>query len=107
MVKIVQLLGAGGAALPPYQAGLEEPMSEVIAKYDRGVSVPVDERMQLFRLAWDVVGDCFGIRQQLYEADVPADVVRTMAGDYQGYDLQGAVARAQAFLTSSETIPIQ
>jgi len=102
MVKIVQFLGAGGASMLSYQADLEGPMSEAITKYDRGAGAPADERMQLFRLAWDMVGDGFGMRQQLYGSDVPPDVVRTMAGDYQGYDLQAAVARAQAFLTPSD-----
>ncbi len=98
MVEILQLLEAGGYMMTPSQADLEGPMSEAIAKYYQGAGVPADERIQLFRLAWDLVGDRFGIRQQLYESDVPADMVHTMASDYQSYDLQAAVARAQMFL---------
>jgi hypothetical protein len=38
---------------------------------------------------------------QVHDPDVPADVVRTMAGDYQGYNLKYAVARAQVFYNDS------
>ena len=103
MVEILQLLGAGGYMMTPSQGDLKGSMSEAIAKYDQGAGVPADERIQLFRLAWDVVGDRLGMRQQLYESDVPADMVRTMAGEYQDYDLQAAVARAQACLHPSES----
>jgi 4-hydroxyphenylacetate 3-monooxygenase len=103
MVEILQLLGAGGYMMTPSQADLEGPMSDAIARYYQGADVPADERIQLFRLAWDVVGDRFGMRQQLYESEVPADFVHTMAGDYQNYDLHPAVARAQAFLNTSQS----
>ncbi len=103
IIEILQLLGAGGYMMTPSQADVEGPMSEAIAKYYQGAGVPADERIQLFRLAWDVVGDRFGMRQQLYESDVPADMVHAMACDYQAYDLQTAVARAQAFLHPSES----
>ncbi len=103
MVEILQLLGAGGYMMTPSQADIEGPMSEAIAKYYQGAGIPADERIELFRLAWDVVGDRFGMRQQLYESDVPTDRVHAMAGDYQAYDLQAAVARAQAFLSAPET----
>lgn len=78
-------------------------MSEAIAKYYQGAGVPADERIRLFRLAWDVVGDRLGMRQQLYESEIPADGVHAMACDYRDYDLDAAVARAQAFLSPTDS----
>ncbi len=101
MVEILQLLGAGGYMMTPSQGDVEGPMSEAIAKYYQGVGVPANERIQLFRLAWDLIGNRFGMRQQLYESDVPTDIIHTMASDYQHYDLQAAVARAQMFLDAT------
>lgn len=103
MVEMLQLLGAGGYMMLPSHTGFEGPMSATIAKSYQAAGVPADERIQLFRLAWDMVGGRFGMRQQLYESDVPADFVHAMAGDYQGYDLQPAMARAQAFFNVSES----
>ncbi len=98
MVEILQLLGAGGFMMTPSKSDIQGPMSEAIAKYYQGAGVPADERIRLFRLAWDLVGDRFGMHQQLYESEAPADLVHTMAGDYQAYDLGFAVKCAQAFL---------
>ncbi|ETW94325.1 MAG: hypothetical protein ETSY1_35350 [Candidatus Entotheonella factor] len=98
MVEILQLLGAGGYMMTPSQADIQGPMSESIAKYYQGAEVAADERIQLFCLAWDMVGDQFGMRQQLYETDVPMDLVTAMANDYQDYDLQAAVSQVQRFL---------
>ncbi len=58
---------------------------------------------RLFRLAWDVVGDRLGMRQQLYESEIPADGVHAMACDYQAYNLGAAVERAKAFLSPTES----
>ncbi len=101
MVEILQLLGAGGYMMTPSQADLEGPMSEAIAKYYQGAGVPADERIQLFRLAWDMVGDWFGMRQQLYESEVPADLANAMANDYRTYDRQAAVSQVRKFLDTA------
>jgi aromatic ring hydroxylase len=101
MVDMLQLLGANGYAIHPSHADLQGPMSEALAEYDQGAGVPADEQLQLFRLAWDVLGDRGGVHAQIYDPDAPADVVRAMASDYQSYNLQAAVARAQAFFNAS------
>lgn len=103
MVEILQLLGAGGYMMTPSEADIQGPMSKAIAKYYQGAGVPARERIRLFRLAWDVVGDRFGMHQQLYESEIPADAVHAMASDYQAYDLSAAVERAQAFLSPTES----
>ena len=101
MAEMLQLLGVGGYAVHPSHADRQGPMSERLAKSYQEAGVPADKQLQLFRLARDVLGNRCSRCSQVYDPDVPADVVRTMAGDYQGYNLKYAVARAQAFFNDS------
>ncbi len=103
MVEILQLLGAGGFMMTPSEADIQGPMADAIAKYYQGAGVPADERIRLFRLAWDIVGDHLGMQQQIYESEIPADAVHAMASDYQAYDFGAVVALAKAFLTPAES----
>ncbi len=102
MIEILQLLGAGGDMMPPSEADVHGPMAEDIAPYDQGAGVPATERIQLFRLAWDIVKDGFGARQQLYECDFAGDPLHLMASQYLGYDTSAAVERVQALLEASD-----
>jgi len=101
MVDMLRLLGAGGYAMHPSHADLQGSKSAVLAKYYQEAGVPTDEQLQLFRLAWDVLGDRCGRHAQVDDPAVPADAVRAMAGDYLGYNLKSAVDRVQTFFHDS------
>jgi 4-hydroxyphenylacetate 3-monooxygenase oxygenase component len=68
MVEIVRQIGASGLIMQPTEADLTNPeLKPLLEKYMRGHNIGVDEKSRLFRVAWDLVGDGFGSRQELYE----------------------------------------
>ena len=89
-VEIVQTLAGGGFFYAPTEADLANPdLRPTIDKYVRGRSgVSAEERIALFRLAWDVTGEAFGQRLQQYVRYYTGDPIRLTAGFYSGYDKQ-------------------
>jgi 4-hydroxyphenylacetate 3-monooxygenase len=73
-------------------------MAQAVATYYQGAGVAARERIQLFRLAWDVVGDSFASRQQLNEREFLGDPVHLMAAQYREYDTSTAVSKVRALL---------
>ena len=77
----------GSAELQPY-----------LDRYGRGKGVPARTRMRLCKLAWDLTGDSFGARQQLYERLHSGDPAAIVAGVYAQYDKTEAIAQVQRLL---------
>jgi 4-hydroxyphenylacetate 3-monooxygenase len=98
MVEVLQLLGAGGYMMTPSARDVEGPQREDIARYFQAAGAPAQERIHLFRLAWDIVGSAFGSRQLLYERYFSGDPVRLTAGRYVSYDKAPLIERVRAFL---------
>jgi 4-hydroxyphenylacetate 3-monooxygenase oxygenase component len=68
IVEIVRRIGASGLIMQPSEADLASAeLRPYLDKYMRGHEIGVDEKSRLFRIAWELVGDGFGIRQELYE----------------------------------------
>ena len=64
----------------------------------RGVGVDAEYRQRLSKLAWELTGDSFGGRQQLYErlhSGSPEVIVATV---YKMYDKSDAIALVEAAL---------
>jgi 4-hydroxyphenylacetate 3-monooxygenase len=82
MRELLQLVGAGGFVQLP--SGSEDLLSEVlrpyIDRYYRGAAVDAEERIKLWKLAWDAIGSEFGARQELFE--------RSYAGNYDNVRLE-------------------
>jgi len=89
-VEIVQTLAGGGFFYAPTEADLENPeIRPAIDKYVRGRSgISAEERIALFKLAWDMTGVAFGQRLQQYVRFYTGDPVRLTAGFYAAYDKQ-------------------
>jgi 4-hydroxyphenylacetate 3-monooxygenase len=102
MVNLLQLLSAGGYTVHPSNADLQGPMSQRLAKSYQEAGVPADEQLQLFRLAWHMLGHRWDLHAPLGNADVPADVDRAMASDYQSYNLTSLVARVQTLVNHAD-----
>jgi 4-hydroxyphenylacetate 3-monooxygenase len=88
--------------LTPTESDVHGPAREAITKFYQGAAVGADERIRLFRLAWDLTGTQFGSRQALYERFFNGDVVRLRQGRYQGYDFSDAVGMVDRFLEQIE-----
>jgi 4-hydroxyphenylacetate 3-monooxygenase len=105
VIWIVEQLCASGLMLTPSEAEVRGPNSDTIGRYYQSARLPGDERVRLFRLAWDLTGTQFGSRQALYERFFNGDVVRLRQTRFQTYDYSratGAVDRFFARLDAME-----
>lgn len=87
MVEIVQTLAGGGFFYAPTQADLDNPsLRPYIDRYVRGrPGISAEERIALFKLAWDVTGSAFAGRVNQYVRFYSGDPVRNTAGFYAAY----------------------
>jgi anthranilate 3-monooxygenase (FAD)/4-hydroxyphenylacetate 3-monooxygenase len=87
-VEIVQTLAAGGFFYAPSEADLaSRDLRPYIDRYVRGrAGVSAEERVALFKLAWDVTGEAFAQRMAQYVRFYSGDPIRLTAGFYTQYD---------------------
>ena len=77
--EILELLGAHNLLATPTRAELDDPaLASVISTYFQGADgVDAEERIKLFRAAWDLTGSALGSRNELYERFYLASAART------------------------------
>jgi len=76
MAEILQLLGSSSLMALPTEADLNGPVGPEIERYLETDTASAEERVRLFRLAWDTCCSAFAGRQVLYERFFQADAVR-------------------------------
>jgi 4-hydroxyphenylacetate 3-monooxygenase len=84
-IEILQQVGGGGFVQTP--SGLEDfygSISKLMHLYFEGASVSAEKKVQLFKLAWDLIGSPLGSRHELYERFYAGDPVRAYANQYSG-----------------------
>jgi 4-hydroxyphenylacetate 3-monooxygenase oxygenase component len=101
MVQVTQVVAAGGLLINPMQADLKSEIGPDIARYYRGAGVDAEERIRLFKLAWDLTGTQFGQRMLQYERYYAGDPVRVGAGYYLGHDVGHLLAQVTRALKGS------
>ncbi|WP_433747130.1 4-hydroxyphenylacetate 3-monooxygenase, oxygenase component [Falsibacillus pallidus] len=99
MVEILHLLGASGLISIP---GEKDFNSEIIRpeldKYLQGAASTAEERVKVYRLAWDLTMSAFGSRQTLYERFFFGDPIKLSTSLYNGYDKNRYVEMVKEFL---------
>ncbi|RME43630.1 MAG: 4-hydroxyphenylacetate 3-monooxygenase, oxygenase component, partial [Caldilineae bacterium] len=98
MVEIVQQIGAGGLVATPTLADLHGPLRAEVRRYFQSARLEAEERIPLFRLAWDVALSAFGARQVQYERFFFGDPVRLASHTFHTHDRTPYVERVRAFL---------
>ena len=99
LMEIVRRLGAGGLMqLPASSAAFDSPIGPDLEKYYRGARIPAQDKVALFKLAWDLLGSDFGARHTLYELYYAGDPSALMAGFHREFDKAACVARVKEFL---------
>ena len=98
MAEILHLLGSSSLMALPAEADLNGPLAEDIHRYLDTDTATAEERIRLFRLAWDVSCSAFGGRQTLYERYFGGDAARNAALLYQIYDRSAQRDMVQEFL---------
>ena len=86
MQEIIQLLGASGLVAVPSYAEVKGLGSELVERYYQSAQSNADERIRLFRLAFDASMSGFAGRQQLYERYYTGDPVRLAGTLFNLYD---------------------
>lgn len=86
LVSTIKLLGASGLMAIPPSSIIASEMRKHIDKYYQAKLLPAEERIKLFKLAWDAIGSSFGSRQELYERFFFGDPVRMASALYSLYD---------------------
>jgi len=83
-MQILQTIGAGGLLMSPTGADFANPeIAPDMGKYYGGRSgVSAEQRVRLFKLAWDLCGEAFGQRLVQYERYYSGDPVRKMGMFY-------------------------
>ncbi len=99
MAEILHLLGSSSLMALPAEADLNGPLAEDIHRYLDTDTATAEERIRLFRLAWDVSCSAFGSRQTLYERYFGGDAARNAALLYQIYDRGAVRDMVQEFLS--------
>ncbi|GBF06324.1 4-hydroxyphenylacetate 3-monooxygenase, oxygenase component [Deinococcus aerius] len=100
--ELLQLLGASGIIMMPGKADREGPLGPQISKYLQAGNASAEERLKLFRLAWDMSMSSFGGRQSLYEKFFFGDPVRMHSALYEVYNKGPYLERISAFLKRAE-----
>jgi 4-hydroxyphenylacetate 3-monooxygenase oxygenase component len=87
-VEIVHIIGAGGFFYAPTKADFDNPDERLyIDKYTRGrPGINAEERVALFKLAWDVTGSAFAQRMTQYVSYYSGDPIRLTAAFYAAYE---------------------
>ena len=98
MAEIIQLLGSSSLMALPSEGDFGGPMAEVLGTYLDTDTATAQERVKLFRLAWDAACSSFAGRQVLYERYFQGDWMRNAALLLGVYDREPLEKQVREFL---------
>ena len=98
LATVVKQVAAGGLIANPPGAIMDSEIRPDVDKYFQSKLGSADERLKIFKLAWDAVGSSFGGRQELYERYFFGDPVRMASAYYNWYDKAPYKQRVREFL---------
>nr|WP_035667996.1 4-hydroxyphenylacetate 3-monooxygenase, oxygenase component [Halalkalibacter akibai] len=98
LVEILHQLGASGLIALPTEKDFQSEIAPDLNQYLQAKNASATERVQLFRLAWDLTMSPFGSRQTQYERYFFGDPVRLASSLYQSYDKTRFVKQIETFL---------
>ena len=102
IADIVRELGASGIVMQPSEADLRAPeIRPMLDKYMCGKNIDVARKSRLFRLAWDLTCDSYGMRQELYERWSRGDLARSRIRLFNHYDRSDIEKRILALIGDS------
>jgi len=96
--EIIQLLSASGVTSLPTENAFQSEIRPDLDQYLQAASKTAEERVKIFRLAWDLTMSAFGTRQTQYERYFFGDPVRLASDLYRTYPKEDYVAEIRALL---------
>ncbi|WP_106497971.1 4-hydroxyphenylacetate 3-monooxygenase, oxygenase component [Lentibacillus sp. Marseille-P4043] len=101
MAEIVRILGASGLmGIPTYADFSNDEIGPILHRAMQGKNVEGYERVQIFRLAWDLTMSAFGNRQTHYEYYFFGDPIKMGMAYFDNYDKDPYKERVKEFLDS-------
>jgi 4-hydroxyphenylacetate 3-monooxygenase len=94
----IKQMGASGLMATPPDEIMNSEAKRYVEKYYQAKTAGSEERIRLFKLAWDMAGSSFGGRQDLYERFFFGDPIRTATGYYAKYDKEPLKERVRKLL---------
>jgi 4-hydroxyphenylacetate 3-monooxygenase len=98
MAEILHLLGSSSLMALPTEADMNGPLADDINRYLETDTASADERVRVFRLAWDTCCSAFGSRQVLYERFFQGDRNRNVVLLNNMYDREPMTDWVRDFL---------
>lgn len=96
--EIIQLIGTSGMVSLPTDNDFDSPIKPELDKYLQAANRTAEDRVKLFRLAWDLTMSPFGTRQIQYERYFFGDPIRLSSQLYKSYSKQNSVDIVRQFL---------
>ena len=97
--RLRELAGGGMIMLPSSEADYsDDELSSLIAKTQQSPAASSDERVKLFKLAWDAVGSEFGSRHEQYEMFYAGATFVTKAHSFRTFDWDEATGLVDSVL---------
>ena len=99
---VLKQIGASGLMAIPPEEVLDSPARADVDRYYQAKLASGEERIRLFKLAWDMAGSSFGGRQDLYERFFFGDPVRMASAYYSWYNKEPYRQRVTELLHRKE-----
>ncbi|TWI55270.1 4-hydroxyphenylacetate 3-monooxygenase, oxygenase component [Halalkalibacter nanhaiisediminis] len=96
--EIVQLIGASGMVSLPTDKAFHSAIRADLDKYLQGANKNAEDRVKIFRLAWDLTMSSFGSRQTQYERYFFGNPVQLASSLYKTYPKDENVKLIENFL---------
>jgi 4-hydroxyphenylacetate 3-monooxygenase len=98
LATVLKQIGASGLMAIPPEEVLGSPARPDVDRYYQAKTAEAEERIRLFKLAWDIAGSSFAGRQDLYERFFFGDPVRMASAYYAWYDKEPYKSRVKELL---------
>ncbi|WP_066253990.1 4-hydroxyphenylacetate 3-monooxygenase, oxygenase component [Neobacillus drentensis] len=83
--EIIQIIGASGMISLPTESAFDSEIRSELDQYLQADGMNAENRVKLFRLAWDLTMSSFGTRQTQYERYFFGDPIRLSSNLYKSY----------------------
>ncbi|MGE7021134.1 4-hydroxyphenylacetate 3-hydroxylase family protein [Solibacillus cecembensis] len=100
-IEVMQTIGAGGLLMMPTEADFDNPelRPSIDSHYGGRAGIDAEERIKIFKLAWDLCGEAFGMRALQYERYYTGDPIRKRAIYYNKFKKQHKFELVESILS--------
>ena len=100
--EIIQIIGASGMITIPTENAFHSSIRSDLDQYLQGATKSAEDRVKIFRLAWDLTMSSFGMRGMQYERYFFGDPIRIASILYDEYPKEPYVKAVKEFLQLKE-----